>query len=196
MGVARPPLDGTGEIVHTGGRMNPGDDFNLQPTLRGQSLLLRPLVESDFGALYAVASDPLIWEQHPQSTRWQRPVFERFFALAMESRGALVALGRESGAVIGSSRYYDWDPVKKEVAIGFTFLARSQWGGTANREMKRLMLDHAFQWADKVWLHIGKDNLRSRKAAEKIGAVYSHDATKELAGTIEHYVFYFISKPG
>ena len=175
--------------------MNAGDDFDLQPTLQGDRLILRPLRESDFDSLYAVASDPLIWEQHPQSTRWQRPVFERFFSLAMESRGALLVLDRETGEVIGSSRYYDWNPEKKEVAVGYTFLARSHWGGTVNREMKRLMLDHAFQWTDKVWLHIGKENLRSRKAAERIGAVYSHEIPMEILGETHIHTYYYLTKP-
>lgn len=172
-----------------------GPDFELQPTLSGELLTLRPLREGDFEALYVVASDPLIWELHPEPTRYQRPVFERWFHFAMESRGTLVAYDNASGEMIGSSRYYDWNPVKKEVAIGFTFLARSHWGGDFNREMKRLMLDHAYQWADRVWLHIGKENLRSRRAAEKIGAIFSHEDTKELAGSIQHYVFYYLSKP-
>ncbi|QJE94859.1 GNAT family N-acetyltransferase [Luteolibacter luteus] len=174
--------------------MNPGPDFDLQPTLEGELITLRPLLASDFEALHAVASDPLIWEQHPEPTRYQREVFERWFHHAMESRGTLVVYDNKTSEMIGSSRYYDWDPAKKEIAIGFTFLSRSYWGGEYNREMKRLMLDHAYQWADRVWLHIGKDNQRSRRAAEKIGAVYSHADTKELAGTIQHYVFYYLTK--
>lgn len=159
-------------------------------------LILRPLVEEDFESLYAVASDPLIWEQHPEPERCQRPVFERWFAVAMASGGALVALDARSGKFVGSSRYYEWEPDKREIAIGFTFLARNLWGGPANGEMKRLMLDHAFRWVGKVWLHIDKDNWRSRKAAEKIGAVYSHEGVKELAGKVNHYVYYFLTQAG
>lgn len=175
--------------------MNP-DTFDLQPTLRGEILTLRPLAEGDFESLYAVASDPLIWEQHPEPERCQRPVFERWFSVAMASGGTLVALDARTGEFVGSSRYYEWEPEKREVSIGFTFLARSLWGGPANGEMKRLMLGHAFQRVDKVWLHIDKENWRSRKAAEKIGAVYSHEGVKELAGKVSHYVYYFLTPVG
>jgi len=174
--------------------MNPsGPTFNLQPTLHGQIMTLRPLAPDDFQPLYAVASDPLIWEQHPEPERCQRPVFERWFATTMASRGALVALDARSGDFIGSSRYYDWAPDKREIAIGFTFLSRAFWGGPANAEMKRLMLHHAFQWADKVWLHIGPQNWRSRKAAEKIGAIYSHDEEKEIAGKVARNAWYYLT---
>lgn len=174
--------------------MTASGDFDLQPSLPGKLLTLRPLQDGDFEALYAVASDPLIWEQHPQPTRYQREVFERWFQVAMESRGTLVAYDNETGGMIGSSRYYDWDPEKNEVAIGYTFLARRYWGGEFNREMKRLMLDHAFQRVDRVWLPIGKDNLRSRKAAEKIGAVFSHEVPREIGGEVHIHTYYFLTK--
>jgi RimJ/RimL family protein N-acetyltransferase len=192
--TALTPLEEMGGILQISAAMTQGDDFDLQPTLAGELLTLRPLQENDFEALYAVASDPLIWEQHPEPTRCERPIFERWFDLAMKSGGTLVAIDNRSGEMMGSSRYYEWDAAKREVAIGFTFLARSHWGGAANGEMKRLMLGHAFQWADRVWLHIGKDNLRSMKAAEKIGAIYSHEAAKEIAGTTRPYGYYFLSK--
>jgi RimJ/RimL family protein N-acetyltransferase len=144
---------------------------NLQPTLEGERVLLRPLRPDDFDALYAVARDPLIWEQHPASDRWQEPVFRRFFADALASGGALVALDRRDGAVVGSSRYYGYDPQAREVEIGWTFLARSHWGGHFNHEMKRLMLDHAFGFVDTVLFYVGVNNLRSQTAVERIGAV-------------------------
>ncbi len=162
----------------------------LQPTLAGAQLQLRPLRPDDFDALYAVADDPLLWQQHPESTRYQRPVFEAFFATALASGGALVVTDRERVCVIGSSRYYDWQPARREVAIGYTFLARSHWGGIANHELKQLMLDHAFGWADVVWFHVGKSNLRSRRAMEKLGAVLSH-VEPRTPGTVltEHVVY-------
>lgn len=172
--------------------MSDRDPFDLQPTLRGEFLTLRPLASEDFDALYAVASDPLIWEQHPDTTRHQRPVFEKFFAAALASGGTLVVTGNDSGAFIGSSRYYDWDPARREVAIGYTFLARSHWGGAANREMKRLMLDHAFRWADTVWFHVGTDNHRSRRALEKIGARLSHVSRRMANGLEQDYAYYRI----
>lgn len=168
--------------------------MDLQPTLEGETLILRPLRVEDFDALYAVAADPAIWEQHPESTRYQRLVFEGFFTAALASRGALLATERASGAVIGSSRYYDWDPAGRSVAIGYTFLARSHWGGAANREMKRLMLDHAFGWADRAWFHVGKENHRSRRAMEKLGAEPALETQREHGGVLHDYVYYRIDR--
>lgn len=169
--------------------------FDLQPTLTGSTISLRPLQAEDFEALYLAASDPLIWEQHPSPLRYQRDVFEQeFFIGALASGSAFVVFENESSKIIGSSRFYDWDPIQKEVAIGFTFLARSHWGGTSNQQKKRLMLDHAWQWAERVWFHIGRNNWRSRKAVEKIGASFSHDAIKELNGVVHEYAFYKMEK--
>jgi RimJ/RimL family protein N-acetyltransferase len=166
--------------------------FDLQPILRGGRVLLRPQREDDLEALYAVAADPLLWAQHPQTTRWQRPVFEGIFREGMASGGALVVCDAVTHAVIGGSRYYDVDEGARSLAIGFTFIARSLGVPGVNDEMKRLMLDHAFTWASTVWFYVGVDNLRSRRAVEKLGAVYSHDA---LRGTGTMHAFYRLDAP-
>lgn len=147
----------------------PGEAF-LQPVLEGPTLRLQPLDEDDFDVLFAAASDPLVWEQHPEPLRYRRDVFEGFFAGALASRGALLVIRRDAGRVIGTSRYYDLDVDRREVAIGYTFLSRDFWGGATNAEMKQLMLDHAFGWAEAVWFHVGPQNVRSRRAVEKLGA--------------------------
>jgi N-acetyltransferase len=144
--------------------------FDPQPVLRGASLTLRPLREQDFDALYAVASDPLLWEQHPDWDRFRPDVFRRFFAEAIDSGGALAVTTTDSGAVIGSSRYHGCDEELSEVEIGWTFLARSHWGGETNRQLKSLMLTHAFGFVDRVLFLVGIDNTRSQKALGKIGA--------------------------
>jgi N-acetyltransferase len=149
--------------------------MSWQPTLRGGRILLRPLVPDDWTALFAVASDPLIWEQHPNHDRWQEPVFREFFAGALASGGALVAIDQATNAVIGSSRYAGHKPADSEVEIGWTFLARAYWGHGTNHEMKRLMLAHAFTIVDRVVFLIGPDNTRSRMAIERIGAVQIAD---------------------
>jgi len=145
--------------------------FDLQPTLEGESLRLRPLREDDWEALFAAASDPLIWEQHPASDRYQETVFREYFREAMECGGALVVLDRKTGRVIGSSRFIEYDEERSEIEIGYTFLARAYWGGAYNREMKDLMLRHAFQFVRHVVFLVGPQNLRSQKAMEKIGGV-------------------------
>ena len=151
--------------------MESATQFDLQPTLKGELLWLRPLRPEDYDELYAVASDPLIWEQHPNSDRWKEEVFKEFFRGALESGGAFVAIDSKSGRVIGSTRYHGYDKENSEIEIGWTFLARSHWGGAYNGEMKRLMLRHAFQFVNNVVLLVGPNNLRSQKAVEKIGGV-------------------------
>jgi len=143
---------------------------NLQPTLRGNLLWLRPLKAEDFEALFAVSSDPLVWAMHPEKTRYRRDVFEGFFKAALESRGAFVALDAKSNEIIGSSRFAGLDLQRKTIEVGYTFLARKCWGKGFNTEMKTLMLEHAFQFVDKVFFYIGEENLRSRRAVEKLGA--------------------------
>jgi N-acetyltransferase len=145
--------------------------FDLQPVLKGELLELRPLRAGDFQDLYAVASDPLIWVQHPIKDRYTEEVFKDFFRGAMESGGALLAIDSRDGRVIGSSRFHGYDEEKSEVEIGWTFLARSHWGGVYNGEMKQLMLRHAFRFVESVIFLIGTGNLRSQRAVEKIGGV-------------------------
>ena len=145
--------------------------FDLQPTLEGELLGLRPLRPDDFHDLYEVASDPLIWEQHPNTDRYKEAVFERFVREALKSGGALVALDSKDGRVIGSSRFHGYDSARSEIEIGWTFLARSHWGGMYNREMKQLMLRHAFRFVNRVIFLVGSQNVRSQRAMEKIGGV-------------------------
>ena len=145
--------------------------FELQPTLTGQLVELRPLRADDFDALYAVARDPLIWELHPERERYREDVFRKFFGGAMESGGAFLVVDRQTGNVIGSTRYFGHDEKTSEIEIGWTFLARSHWGGRYNQEMKRLMLEHAFQFVDRVVFLVGPENFRSRRAVEKIGGL-------------------------
>jgi len=146
-------------------------NFELQPTLEDELLLLRPLEMSDFDALYAAASDQLIWEQHPANDRWQRDVFEVFFRGAMDSRGAFAVVDKKSGKIIGSSRFVKVHENIHAIEIGWTFLAREYWGGVYNGAMKRLMIDHAFRFVDNILFFIAENNMRSRKAVEKFGGV-------------------------
>ena len=143
--------------------------FDLQPILGVTRLTLRPMRPDDFDELYAIASDPLIWELHPDRTRYQRDVFRRFFDAGIECGGALVALDARDGRIIGTSRYNHYKPEESEIEIGWTFLARAHWGGTYNREMKDLMLRHAFTHVRTVVFFVGLDNWRSQRALEKIG---------------------------
>jgi RimJ/RimL family protein N-acetyltransferase len=140
--------------------------FDLQPCLKGNLLELRPLCAADFHDLYAVAADPLIWDQHPNKDRYQEEVFKVFFREALESGGALIALDSKDGRGIGSSRFHGYDEEKSEIEIGWTFLARSHWGGTYNREMKELMLRHAFRFVNSVIFRMSERNRNVLMLAE------------------------------
>jgi RimJ/RimL family protein N-acetyltransferase len=145
--------------------------FDLQPHLKGDLIELRPLMPEDWNNLFAVAADPLIWAQHPENDRYKEDVFKVFFKDALESGGTFVVKDTKTRQIIGSTRFHGYDPEKSEVEIGWTFLARKYWGGRYNREMKQLMLAHAFQFVENVVFFIGENNIRSQKATEKVGAI-------------------------
>ena len=166
--------------------------MDRQPTLQGERLLLRPLRPDDWDALFAVASDPLIWEVHPAHDRWQEPVFRAYFDDALAQGGALAVIDKRSGAIIGSSRFQNLDPAEGgSVEIGWTFLARSHWGGSYNAEMKRLMLAHALREVERVVFRVGETNVRSRGAMEKIGGRLTDriDVTQLPAGPAKHVIY-------
>ena len=167
--------------------------MDRQPVLEGERLILRPLRDSDWDALYAVASDRALWAVHPSHDRWQEPVFRAFFDDAMAKGGALAIVDRSTGAVIGSSRFQFCDRPEEDGAleIGWSFLARACWGKGYNAEFKRLMLAHAFRFVDRVVFRVGADNVISRKAMANIGGRLTGDSyVEERAGRpVEHVVF-------
>ena len=146
-------------------------NFNLQPDfLENEIIKLIPLEEKHFEELYKVASDPLVWEQHPNKNRYEREVFQNFFEGAIEGKGAFLILDKTTNEIAGSTRFYDYEPENNSIFIGYTFYGRNFWGTGFNPQVKKLMLDYAFQFVDKVRFHIGAENYRSQKAIEKLGA--------------------------
>jgi RimJ/RimL family protein N-acetyltransferase len=165
--------------------------FPLQPHLQNALIKLKPLQAQDFEILYKVASDPLIWEQHPSKDRYKREVFDIFFKGAMESGGAFLVMNKQTGEVIGSSRFYGYDPAKRSLTIGYTFLCRSAWGGGYNRALKYMMLHHAFQFVEEVLFHVGAVNVRSQKALEKLGAKKISEKEMAYFGESNHPNFIY-----
>jgi RimJ/RimL family protein N-acetyltransferase len=153
--------------------------MNRQPTLQCELLELRPLSQKDYASLLDAASDPLIWEQHPQPDRYQPDVFKKFFDEALTSQGALTIIDRKTNKIIGSSRYYDYIPAtsvdrsinNSSVIIGYTFLTRKYWGGSYNFELKKLMVNYALEFVKTTYFQVGLNNLRSQRAMEKIGGI-------------------------
>lgn len=166
--------------------------INLQPVLENEFIRLQPLQQNDFERLYAVASDPLIWEQHPNKDRYKREVFQTYFEGAMESQGALLLIDKRSGEVAGSSRFYDHNREESSLLIGYTFIACKFWGRGYNPAMKTLMIDHAFQYVDKILFHIGAINLRSQIAIGRVGAVKQKEISVAYHGEPEKLNFEYL----
>ena len=166
--------------------------MNRQPVLEGERVLLRPLTEGDWDALYAVAWDREIWAGHPSHDRWQEPVFREFFADALANGGALAIIDKATGEVIGSSRFQDYDPADGgSVEIGWSFLSRAYWGRGYNAEFKRLMLAHALESVERVKFRVGGDNAISRKAMANIGGRLTGETfiAERVGRPVEHVVF-------
>ena len=143
---------------------------------------LEPLTPNDFDALYAVANDPLLWEQHPEADRWKRSKFQHFFDGGIANDlGCFVIKEKRSRRAAGSSRFYGYDEADRCIRIGYTFIARELWGTPANREIKEAMLMRAFNVVDRVFFDIGPQNYRSIAAVKKLGAVFSHDESDTRA---------------
>ena len=164
-------------------------EFDPQPTLTGKRVIVRPLQAADWQGLFAAASDPAIWAQHPASDRYTEPVFRQYFDDAMASGSAFAFIARSTGNIIGSSRYHGLDPSAGEVEIGWTFLQREYWGGSYNAEIKQLMLEHAFRYLKTVVFWVGEDNYRSRRAMEKIGGKLRAGVYRRHAGDGPHVVY-------
>lgn len=169
--------------------------FDFQPTLAGPRVTVRPLRPDDWPGMFAAASDPEIWVQHPAPDRYLEPVFREYFDGALASGSAFTFIDNRSKAIIGSSRYHGYDAVASEIEIGWTFLTRACWGGSYNAEIKRLMLAHAFRFVDTVVFWVGAGNMRSRQAMLKIGAVLRPgDWSRPHGGRDEPYVVFEIRK--
>jgi RimJ/RimL family protein N-acetyltransferase len=169
-------------------------NFDFQPVLTGARVTVRPISSTDWDGMFAAAADPGIWEQHPASDRYTEVAFRQYFDDAVDSGSAFAFVDQASDRIIGSSRYHGLDPVKSEIEIGWTFLARGYWGGSYNTEIKQLMLEHAFQYVDTVVFWVGEENLRSRKAMEKIGGVLRDEIQfRDFSGDMP-YVVYEIRK--
>jgi len=167
--------------------------FNIQPIdLKNETIQLIPLQKIDFEELYKVASDPLVWEQHPNKLRYQKNVFHNYFEGALLSKGAFIIRESKTNEVIGSSRYYDFNEKENSILIGYTFIGRKFWGKGYNPAIKKLMLDYAFQFVDKVYFHVGALNIRSQKAIKKIGAVKVAEVEVEYYGEASKMNFVYL----
>lgn len=163
--------------------------LDLQPVLQGPRLRLRPMAADDFEGLHAAAADPEIWAGHPARDRWQEGPFRSYFDFLLSHQSLVITLA-ESGRIIGCTRFYPVPGHQQAIGIGFTFLDRAHWGGTTNRELKSLMLDHAFAGLGEVWFHIAPTNIRSQTATSRLGAVLAGREVLDLSGTPTEWMCY------
>jgi RimJ/RimL family protein N-acetyltransferase len=168
--------------------------FDYQPKLIGENFSIRALTNDDFENLYLCSSDKKIWEGHPVKDRYKKDIFTKSFQNAIESKATVVFIDNSNGNIIGSSRFYTIDDYPNDMAIGYTFLSRKYWGGKANLELKKLMINHVFECFDSVWFHVAKSNIRSQKAIQKIGAVFMYEKAIEIGGSADNWLFYKIEK--
>lgn len=161
-----------------------------QPILENELVLLRPTRYSDYEELYQAASDPLIWEQHPAYNRHERAEFNSFFEDSIACGKSFVIIDKRTGKIIGSTRYYDYEPENSSVKIGFTFLDRAHWGGSFNAANKQLLIDHAFRFVDKVIFEIAEENIRSQKGNLRLGMQEAKHFMKEIKGMEYPYISY------
>jgi RimJ/RimL family protein N-acetyltransferase len=170
-------------------------EINWQPEILENDILkIVPLVPSDFERLFDVASDPLIWEQHPTSDRYKKEVFRLYFDGAINGKTAFLIIEKSTNKIIGSTRYYDYRPGNQSIAIGYTFLARQYWGGIFNKSAKKLLLDYAFQYVEKIYFHVGATNIRSQAAIVKIGATKIGEVNFDYYGRKLLHFEYLIQK--
>lgn len=166
--------------------------MNLQPTLANDLVQIVPLSENDFEVLFAIASDELLWEQHPANDRYKKDVFYQLFKNIVDTKFGFKVIDVKNGNTIGSTCYYDLNESEKSVAIGYTFIDRKYWGTPYNRALKDLMINYAFQFMETIIFHIGETNFRSRKAVEKLGAILTKNIF--ISETQKKHVIYKLEK--
>ncbi|WP_343693567.1 GNAT family N-acetyltransferase [Chitinophaga sp.] len=170
--------------------------FPIQPNLTNDQIQLAPLLPADYDALYAVASDPAIWAQHPQSDRWKAEVFKNYFAEAMSNPNTFKVIDNTTGEIAGSTRYYDYDADQNIIYIGYTFYATKYWGTGFNKAVKKLMLDYIFQFVDTVGFHVGVNNVRSQIAVTRLGAVKAGvmEMDRSYGANTQNFIYHLTRK--
>lgn len=156
--------------------------------LEDDVLKMIPLSASDFDALFAVAADPEIWEQHPAKDRYQKDVFQHYFNKALSERHSFLMIEKSTQEIIGSTCYYYYKPEDSSIAIGYTFFGKQYWGKGYNQSSKKLLLDYAFTFVDKVYFHIGATNFRSQIATKRIGAIQLENSKETQKDSIDFLI--------
>lgn len=146
--------------------------------LEGHTIELRPVEEETLDELFEVGRDREIWRLTSVDYS-DAAIFYPNFRAALNDRALgkaypfLVCL-RDGGRVIGTTRLLEIHPQDKKIEIGVTWIASEYWGSGVNTECKQILLAYCFDvlGVNRVQFRAKADNARSRRALEKIGAVF------------------------
>ncbi|PMR58940.1 GNAT family N-acetyltransferase [Verrucosispora sp. ts21] len=163
----------------TGAHPEPAHTAWHEPVvLRGEHVLLEPLDLAHADELFTATADPQVWQHlgSPQPTTVDELAAAVRAYLGAWQRGEQVPWVQRcavTGAVVGTTSYYEIDPERRSVAIGHTFLGRPWWRTRINTEAKLLLLERAFGdlGAVRVVWHTDIRNERSQRAIERLGAI-------------------------
>jgi len=150
----------------------------LRERLEGRLIVLEPLSAGHEAGMRTAAADPVVW-RWMQIDASEDEGFDRWFGHALHNAAAgtevpFATVDRESGRVLGSTRFLTLRPEHRGVEIGNTWLERAAWLGGANIEAKLLLLEHAFEQAGAMRVEFKTDarNVESRRALEALPAVF------------------------
>jgi RimJ/RimL family protein N-acetyltransferase len=146
--------------------------------LKGKTVELHPLEVENFEKLLEAASNQEIWEL--TSVNYSVPdIFYSNSNAALQGREngtvyPFIIVDKSTKEIIGTTRFLDIAPSDGKLEIGVTWIKKEYWGSTVNLECKLLLLSYSFDIlnANRVQFRAKADNLRSRKAIEKIGGVF------------------------
>jgi len=145
-------------------------------TLQGPRILLRPLQYSDADALLRAAADGELWNLTVTVVP-SASTLDSYLKKALDGRDAgtvmpFVIVLKDSGEVIGSTRFWKIDPMNRKLEIGSSWIAARWQKSFVNTEAKYLMLRHAFEVLDCVRVQFTTDenNQKSRNAILRLGA--------------------------
>ncbi|MDM1371318.1 GNAT family N-acetyltransferase [Myroides marinus] len=169
--------------------------------LEGNTVKLVPLEEHHLEELYKASSDKELWRLVPTDCS-DRDTFYANYRNALAARDKwvqypFVILDKETNAIIGSTRFFEMYEADKKLEIGWTWITQGYWGTVVNIECKLLLLTYCFETlkVNRVQLKTKDDNIRSRKAIEKIGGVFEGVLRKDKIqsdGTTRNAAYYSI----
>ncbi|MCC9043996.1 GNAT family N-acetyltransferase [Myroides sp. M-43] len=169
--------------------------------LQGTTIDLVPLEEHHLEELYQASGDKELWKQ-VLSDCSDRDTFFTVYRMALEVRDngmqyPFVIIDKQTKKLIGSTQFFEMHEADKKLEIGWTWITCDYWGSVVNLECKLLLLTYCFEVlkTNRVQLKTKDDNLRSRKAIEKIGGVFEGILRKDKIqkdGTTRNAAYYSI----